>query len=66
MPLVACTTADVHVNVIDDLAKSSGPPVPTGVKLLSKIETVYKGLVALIVVLDAARTGTIKAVTDVP
>jgi hypothetical protein len=49
-----------------DRAKSSGPPVPTGVRLFTKIDTVYNGFVALIGVADAERTGTIKAVTDVP
>ena len=51
---------------MDDVAYSAGPDVPTGVKLLTKIDTVYSGLVALIGVADAARTGTISAVTLVP
>ena len=52
------------MKVIDDRAKSEGVPgLPTGVKLLTKIDTVYSGLVALTAV---PLTGIITAVTVVP
>jgi len=66
VPVVAYATVDVQVKVRLEVAKSPGPPEPTGVRLFTRIETVYNGLVALIVVDEAARTGTISAVTLVP
>lgn len=60
--MVVCTTVELHVKEIDDaLMLATSPAI--GVKLLTKIETVYSGLLALTAV---PFTGINTAVTVVP